>query len=120
VEESCITQNIVMESGGGAKSAPGNGVKFTCAIITIQMGATGARLIKSASAMNDLLTLAELESVTGAKRADKQAQILKQAHIYHWWGLDGRPKTTWHHVHAAGTSPLPHPSVTLPAMDLVR
>jgi len=70
--------------------------------------------------MGDLLTQEDLERITGAKRPAKQAEVLKQAGIYYWWGLDKALKTTWHHVHAAGAAQPPRPSAKLPAMDLVR
>jgi len=72
------------------------------------------------SSASDLLTPEELHSVTGATHAGKQAEVLSRAHIFHWWGLDGKLRTTWYHVHAAGATQPQHQSTILPAMDLVR
>jgi len=49
--------------------------------------------------MNDLLTEDDLIEVTGAQKTSKQQEILKQAGIKHWMGLDGKIRTTWFHVH---------------------
>ena len=44
------------------------------------------------------LTSLELEELTGARLASKQAEVLRRHGIYFVERLDGKIRTTWHHV----------------------
>lgn len=46
----------------------------------------------------NLLTQEEVEALTGAKQAAKQASILDEHGIYYIRRVDGKIITTWHHV----------------------
>lgn len=48
--------------------------------------------------MSEILTLADLEEITGARRTDKQRQVLDQHRIFYIVRLDGSIRTTWYHV----------------------
>jgi hypothetical protein len=48
--------------------------------------------------MNNLLTQAELEALTGAKQAERQKRVLDDNGIYYIQRLDKTIVTTWHHV----------------------
>lgn len=48
--------------------------------------------------MSELLTIEELEKLTGAKQSAKQASILRRHGIFFVERLDGTIITTWYHV----------------------
>ncbi len=49
--------------------------------------------------MNDLLTTEEMEQLTGARAASKQAEILDLNGIYYIRRKDRSIAVCWHHVH---------------------
>ena len=59
---------------------------------------------------DDMLTENDLYKITGVpstarEKARKRAQVLKEAGIHCWFVFEKKDiVTTWHHVHAAGTS----------------
>jgi len=49
--------------------------------------------------MRDLLTVQDLEQITGAKQTEKQAEILAKSGFFYWRRLDNSIGICWHHVH---------------------
>ena len=47
--------------------------------------------------VNDIISDADIEKLTGYKIPSKQCQCLKQAGIFFLVRRDGRPRTTWQH-----------------------
>jgi len=59
----------------------------------------------------DLLTAKQVEKITGGAVQSKiQSRYLKMANIHHWYGHDGKIKTTWYHVN----HPIIAPVETMP------
>lgn len=56
---------------------------------------------------NDLLTPQELEDITGMAQPSRQAEVLRKNGIYFITRADGKIRTTWFHVHHAGTQTKP-------------
>ncbi|GBL02963.1 DUF4224 domain-containing protein [Glaciecola sp. KUL10] len=48
---------------------------------------------------NDLLTIVEIQELTGAKSPSKQIEVLRKNKINHIVRLDGSVRVCWHHVH---------------------
>lgn len=65
--------------------------------------------------MNDLLTDKEVEDITGAKQASKQAKVLSDNGIFYILRANGEVRVTWHHVHY----PSKLSSVNVPDFDQV-
>ncbi|MDF7657600.1 DUF4224 domain-containing protein [Erwiniaceae bacterium L1_54_6] len=58
---------------------------------------------------NDIISDADIETLTGYKIPSKQCQCLKQAGIFFVVRRDGRPRTTWQHFN----DPITHRKVVV-------